>query len=342
MGNVVTLGEIMLRLSPPGQSRIFQAQSMDVNYGGAEANVAVSLAQFGHKVSFVSKAPDNALGDAAVGVLKKYNVDCSHMVRGGERLGIYFLENGASVRPSSVVYDRKYSSFSKMDSDELDFDKIFHNVDLFHISGITPVLSHSCARLSLETAKAAKAHGVTVSLDLNYRKRLWEEHVEEKQQVMAKLASYADICFGNVLDGTKCLGWTKAGEDFLSGPFESCVSRKNMETMRNAYGFTYLVSSLRESISASDNGWSGEVCWKDGFYTGRKYMLHITDRVGGGDAFAAGFLHGILEQMLPSQALEFALAAAAIKHTIPGDLNITSVHEVKALMDSDGAGRVVR
>lgn len=342
MGKVVTLGEIMLRLSPPGQSRIFQAQSMEVNYGGAEANVAVSLAQFGHKVSFVSKVPDNALGDAALGVLKKYNVDCSHIARGGERLGIYFLENGASVRPSSVVYDRKYSSFSKMKADGLDFDGIFQDADLFHISGITPVLSPSCARLSLEAVKAAKARGVMVSLDLNYRKRLWEDHIEDKQQVMAEIASYGDICFGNALDGAKCLGWSKEGEDFLYGPFEPCVARENMESMRNAWGFTYLVSSLRESLSASDNGWSGEVCWKDGFYTGRKYMLHITDRVGGGDAFAAGFLHGILEKMTPGEALEFALAAAAIKHTIPGDLNVTSVSEVKALMDSDGAGRVIR
>lgn len=342
MSKIVTLGEIMLRLSPPGNTRFVQADTFDIHYGGAEANVAVSLCQLGHQVSFVSKLPDNAMGDAAVGSLRKSGVDCSPVLRGGERLGIYYLENGASLRPSSVIYDRAYSSFASSSADEFDFDEIFENADLFHISGITPVLSPGCAAITLKALESAKAHNVLISFDLNYRAKLWTDDIESKQAVIRKAIEYADICFGNALDAAKCSGYSEDGIDFLSSPYALSVSEEKMRNVLNHYHLKYLVTTLREIISASDNGWSAAVCTKDGLHTGKKYNLHIVDRVGGGDAFAAGFLHGILSGMDAAPALEFAIAAAAIKHTIPGDFNYIREQEVLTLMHSEGSGRVVR
>lgn len=342
MSRVVTLGEMMLRLSPPGYARFWQAESMDVNYGGAEANVAASLAQLGHQASYVTKLPENALGDAAAGTLRKAGVDCSHIVRGGERLGIYFLENGASVRPSSVIYDRADSAFTGAEAEEFDFDRIFKGADLFHLSGITPVLSRSAANLTLAALKSAKENGVTVSFDLNYRKKLWTEQAEEKQRLLASLMPYVDICFGNALDAAKCLGYQEGGYDFPNIPYEVCVSEERMNRVVKTYGLKCLITTLRDSISASDNGWSGAVSDGERLYKGREYRLHIVDRVGGGDAFAAGFLHGYLKNMGFHKALEFGLAAAAIKHTIPGDINYISEEEVTLLLERGGSGRVER
>ena len=313
MAKIVTLGEIMLRLSPPGYQRFAQASDFEINYGGAEANVAASLAQFGNDAAFVSKVPANAIGDAAVATLRKLGVDCSYIVRGGNRLGIYFLENGASVRPSSVVYDRADSAITKATADEFDFDAIMKDADLFHVSGITPVL-----------------------------RKLWTEDIEGKQKMLSEMMPYVDICFGNARDAAKCLGYSEEGIDFINGDYQICVDEEHMTHVLNHYGFTHLITTLRKSISASDNGWSGAVCTADGLYHGRNYDLHIVDRVGGGDSFASGCLHGILAQMGAEKALEFGLAAAAIKHTIPGDLNFISETEVLNLMDSDGAGRVQR
>ena len=342
MAKVVTLGEIMLRLSPPGYQRFAQASDFEINYGGAEANVAASLAQFGNDAAFVSKVPANAIGDAAVATLRKLGVDCSHIVRGGNRLGIYFLENGASVRPSSVVYDRADSAITKATADEFDFDAIMKDADLFHVSGITPVLSKTAAELTMTALKKAKEHGVTVSFDLNYRAKLWTEDIEGKRKMLSEMMPYVDICFGNARDAAKCLGYSEEGVDFINGDYQICVDEEHMTHVLNHYGFTHLITTLRKSISASDNGWSGAVCTADGLYHGRNYDLHIVDRVGGGDSFASGCLHGILAQMGAEKALEFGLAAAAIKHTIPGDLNFISETEVLNLMDSDGAGRVQR
>lgn len=342
MAKIVTLGEIMLRLSPPGNSRFAQAAAFEVNYGGAEANVAASLAQLGHHALFATKLPDNAIGDAAMGSLRRAGVDCTGIVRGGERLGIYFLENGASVRPSSVIYDRKYSAMTTAEPEEFDFDALFEGADLFHISGITPVLSDSAARVTLAAIKAAKAHHVTVSFDLNYRARLWTEDVAGKQRLLSEMMPYVDICFGNARDAAKCLGYGEPGMDFINGSYDICTDETHMRGVLNTYGFTYLITTLRKSISASDNGWSAAVCSSDKMYHGSTYDLHIVDRVGGGDAFAAGFLHGILTHMSMAQALEFALAAAAIKHTIPGDVNYITEAEVLSLMESGGSGRVQR
>lgn len=342
MAKVVTLGEIMLRLSPPGYQRFAQAANFEINYGGAEANVAASLAQFGHHSSFLSKIPDNAIGDAAISTLKKLGVDCRHIARGGSRLGIYFLENGASVRPSSVVYDRAGSAVTQASPDEFDFDRIFENTDLFHVSGITPVLSEQAGELTLAALKAAKEHGAAVSFDLNYRAKLWTSDIRGKQEMLSEMMPYVDICFGNARDAAKCLGYSEGETDFINGDYSICVDEEHMQNVLEHYHFTHLITTLRKSISASDNGWSGTVCSRDGFYKGRDYMLHIVDRVGGGDAFALGFLHGILSGMDAGRALDFGLAVAAIKHTIPGDLNYISEAEVLALMDSNGSGRVQR
>ena len=342
MAKVVTLGEIMLRLSPPGYQRFTQADSFEINYGGAEANVAASLSQFGHHSLFLSKIPENAIGDAAISTLRSLNVDCDHIARGGKRLGIYFLENGASVRPSSVVYDRADSSVTTASVEEFDFDEIFKDATLFHVSGITPVLSEDAKKLTFAALKKAKEHHVMVSFDLNYRAKLWTSGVKEKQQMLSEMMEYADICFGNARDAAKCLGYAEDGVDFINGDYSICTDEEHMRNVLNHYHFTYLVTTLRNSLSASDNGWSGAVCTSDDYYKGRDYMLHIVDRVGGGDSFASGFLHGILSNMGSRKSLEFGLAAAAIKHTIPGDLNYVTESEVLSMVESDGAGRVQR
>lgn len=342
MSKVVTLGEIMLRLSPPGNERFIQATSFEVNYGGGEANVAVSLANYGHKVSFVSKVPANAIGDCAVASLRKFNVNCDYVSRGGERLGIYYLENGASIRSSSVVYDRKNSAISEANIEDFNFDEIFEGKDLFHISGITPVISKNGAKLTLEALKYAKKYNVKVSFDLNYRAKLWIDEIGEKQEMLSEMMRYVDICFGNARDAAKMLGYSDGENDFINCEYSICINKENMKKVLNKYGFEYLVTTKRESISASDNGWSAAVCNNENIYDSKKYNLHIVDRVGSGDSFAAGFLHGILSNYTIEKSLEFATAAAAIKHTIPGDLNIATVDEVLKLALGDGAGRVDR
>ena len=235
MAKVVTLGEIMLRLSPPGYQRFAQATDFEINYGGAEANVSASLAQFGHHSVFLSKIPENAIGDAAIGALRKLNVDCNHIARGGERLGIYFLENGASIRPSSVVYDRAGSAVTKASPEEFDFDEIFKDADLFHVSGITPVLSEEAKELTFAALKKAKEHHVTVSFDLNYRSKLWTSDIEGKQKMLSEMMEYVDICFGNARDAAKCLGYAEEGTDFIDGDYSICVDEEHMRHVLNHY-----------------------------------------------------------------------------------------------------------
>ncbi len=342
MAKVVTMGEIMLRLSPPGYQRFSQAASFNACYGGAEANVAASLAQLGHTVSFLTKVPANPIGDAALYSLRSLGVDCSHVARGGDRLGIYFLENGASVRPSSVIYDRRDSAFTKAGAEEFDLDAIFRDAALFHLSGISPVLSPQAGALCLAAVKAAKEHHVTVSFDLNYRSRLWESQVKEKQRLLSEIISYADICFGNPRDAANCLGYTVPELDLLHCEYDDCISREQLEKMADHYHLDTIITTQRNSISASDNGWSARLYTDQKLYTGSAYQLHIVDRVGGGDAFAAGVLHGHLQHMSPQDSLEFGIAAAAIKHTIPGDVNYISEAEVLQLMENRGTGRVQR
>jgi len=340
MKKVVTLGEIMLRLSTPGYERFVQADSFDVVYGGGEANVAVSLANYGYDTYFISKLPTNEIGQAAINNLRRFGVNTDYIPRGGERIGIYYLESGASMRPSKVVYDRAHSSISEADVNEFDFDEIFKDADWFHFSGITPALSEKSIVLTEEALKAAKRHNVTVSVDLNYRKKLWTP--EKAKEVMSNLMQYVDVCIGNEEDAEKVLGFKPGKTDVTSGDLELAGYKNIFEQMIEKFGFKYVISSLRESHSASDNGWSA--CAFDGkeFYHSRKYDIRIVDRVGGGDSFAAGVIYGLLEGRNFKDALEFGVAASALKHTILGDFNMVTVDEVETLLKGDTSGRVQR
>lgn len=342
MSKVITLGEILLRLSPIGNERFIQTNSFEVNYGGGEANVAVSLANYGHDVSFVSKIPNNPIGDSAIATLRKFNVSCEYIVRGGERLGIYFLENGASVRSSNVIYDRANSAISTAKVNEFDFDYIFRNVDLFHVSGITTVLSNNTREITLEALKAAKRNNVLVSFDLNYRAKLWIDNINEKQAFMKSIMRYVDICFGNAMDASKTLGYSDGENDFLNDNYGICINEENMKKVLRKYNFKYLITSNRVNRNASDNVYSAIACNEEVYYSSKKYDIHIVDRVGGGDSFAAGFLHGILKGYSMENSLEFAVAASALKHTIKGDLNLVSEKEVINLMESNEATLINR
>ncbi len=340
MGKVVTMGEIMLRLSTPGFERFIQADSFDVCYGGGEANVAVSMANYGHKASFVTKVPNNEIGECAVAALRKHNVDTSDIALGGERLGIYFLETGASMRASKVVYDRAHSSIAEAEVSDFDFDKIFEGADWFHFTGITPAISDKAAQVTEAALKAAKAKGITVSVDLNFRKKLWSS--EKAQKVMTNLMQYVDVCIGNEEDAEKVLGFKPGNTDVTSGDLELAGYQDIFAQMIDKFGFKYVVSSLRESYSASDNGWSAAIYDGKEFYHSRKYNVRIVDRVGGGDSFAAGLICGLMDGKNMKDSLEFAVAASALKHTILGDFNLVSRSEVEALTKGDGSGRVQR
>lgn len=334
MAKIVTLGEIMLRLSTQNHERFIQAKELDARYGGGEANVAISLACYGHDAEFVTKLPDNPLGKAAAAALRKMNVKTDNIAFGGERLGIYFLEPGASVRPSKVVYDRAHSSMSEAKCEDFDFDKIFYGCDWFHFSGITPAISDSAARLTLHALQAAKEKGITVSCDLNFRSKLWT--VEKAHSAMLGMMKYVDVFFGNKWDAENILGMS----------FDNALSTEDVfRKMAESFGFKYIAASHRTSRSASDNSlyayaYSFE---QDCFYTSREYTINpVVDRVGGGDSFSGGFICGLLDKKDFREALEFAMAAAVIKHTVSGDYNITTRDEVTALMGGDGSGIIQR
>lgn len=343
MAKVVTMGEIMLRLSTPNNEKFIQADEFDVVYGGGEANVAVSLANYGHDAEFVSAVPANPIGECAVATMRKYNVKTDHIARSGERLGIYYLETGSAMRASNVVYDRAHSSISTATPDEFDFDEIFKGADWFHFTGITPAVSDSAIVLIETALKAAKAAGVTVSCDLNFRKKLWSS--EKAKEVMTRLMQYVDVCIGNEEDAEKVLGFKAEATDVTKGELNLKGYEDIFNQMIDKFGFKYVVSSLRQSYSASNNGWSA--CIMDGatreFYHSRTYSVTpIVDRVGGGDSFAGGVICGLLDGKDMKAALEFAVAASALKHTIPGDLNLVTRAEVDALAGGDGSGRVQR
>ncbi len=343
MAKVVTMGEIMLRLSTPGNDRFIQADEFDVCYGGVEANVAVSLANYGHDAEFVTKVPENPIGDCAVAALKKHGVETKNIARGGERLGIYFLETGAAMRASNVVYDRAHSSISTAEINDFNFDKIFENCDWFHFTGITPAVSDKAAILTEEALKAAKRQGVKVSVDLNFRKKLWSS--EKAQKVMTNLMQYVDVCIGNEEDAEKVLGFKPGETDVTSGDLKLSGYEDIFKQMVAKFNFEYVISSLRVSKSASDNGWSACIYKRDTkeFYHSKEYRVHpIVDRVGGGDSFAGGVICGFLDGKDFKSALEFGVAASALKHTIPGDFNLVSRKEVEALAGGDGSGRVQR
>ena len=338
---IITLGEIMLRLSSPERTRFVQCDSFDVCYGGGEANVAVSLANYGHDAYFVTKLPTHEIGQSAVNALRKYGVHTDYIVRGGERVGIYYLESGASMRPSKVIYDRADSAIAKAEVEEFDFDAIMEGADWFHFSGITPAISAKAAELTKEACKAAKRHHVKVSCDLNYRKKLWTP--EQAQKIMKDLMQYVDVCIGNEEDAELCLGFKPEGTDVSSGKLDLDGYKKIFAQMKEEFGFEKVCTTLRESHSASHNGWSALIYDGNEFYQSKHYDVNpIVDRVGGGDSFSGGLIHGLLTMKTQGEALEFAVAASALKHTIPGDFNLVSESEVLTLANGDSSGRVQR
>ncbi|HHW79714.1 MAG TPA: sugar kinase [Acholeplasmataceae bacterium] len=340
MAKIVTLGEIMLRLSTPERNRFVQTNNFDVVYGGGEANVAVSAANYGHDSYFVSKVPTHEIGQSALNALRQYGVNTSHIVRGGERLGIYFLESGASMRPSKVIYDRSNSAIALAKPSEFNFDEIFKDANWFHWSGITPAISKEAAELTRQALIAAKRNNVTVSVDLNYRKKLWTP--EEAQLVMIDLMQYVDVMIGNEEDAELCLGFKPGNTDVEKGTVDIQGYKNIFKEMKEQFGFKIVSSTLRESFSASHNGWSAIMYDGEQYFESKRYDINpIVDRVGGGDSFSAGLIHGLLTRDKQA-ALEFAVAASALKQTLPGDFNLMTVDEVDNLAQGDTSGRVKR
>jgi 2-dehydro-3-deoxygluconokinase len=342
MSRYVAFGEIMLRLKPPGAERFFQSPLLEASFGGGEANVAVALAKFGLDTAYVSVIPANAIGDACVAELRRFGIDTSTIVRKGSRLGIYFLEGGANQRPSVVIYDRAGSAMAEAKRGDLDWDVTFSGATWFHITGITPAISLSAAELSIEAVKKAREKGLTVSCDLNYRKNLWK-YGKSAPDIMGEIARYADVVIANEEDCQKTLGLA-VSFDVEAGKLETGEYRKLAEKVLEAYpNLSHVAITLRESRSADDNGWSGILHTGKEFFASRAYEIRdIVDRVGSGDAFAAGLIYGLTNLAGPREALEFATAASCLKHSIPGDLPLLTVAEVKNLMGGSGSGRVQR
>lgn len=341
MAKIVTLGEIMMRLQPVGYKRFMQADSFEIVFGGGEANVAVSLAQFGEDVAYVTKLPKNALGDKCVKELRSWGVDTSYIVRGGDRIGIYFCEKGCSQRGSNVIYDRAGSSIATVGRKDFDIDKILEGVEWLHWTGITPAISDNMAEVTEDFLKAAKKKNITVSCDLNYRKKLWTK--EKANKVMSKLVKYVDVLISNEEDSKDVFGIEAQNTDINAGVlsvegYES-IGKQLMQKFKNV---KYVAFTLRESISASKNGWSAILMDGKEVYKSKKYMIDIVDRVGGGDSFGAGLIYGLHNNLGRQATIEFAVAASCLKHTVEGDFNIVSVDEVKKLAGGDGSGRVQR
>ncbi|HWS42310.1 MAG TPA: sugar kinase [Pseudoflavonifractor sp.] len=337
---VVTFGELMLRLAPEGYTRFVQADTFGATYGGGEANVAVSLANFGLDAAFVTKLPAHEIGQAAVNSLRRYGVDTSLITRGGSRVGIYFLEKGASQRPSKVIYDRAHSAIAEATGADFDWDAIFDGVDWFHFTGITPALGANVAALCVDACKAAKAKGIPVSCDLNYRKNLWSR--EEAGRVMGELCKLVDLCIANEEDAKDVFGIEAEHTDIYGGKLNHAGYESVARQLTERFGFEKVAITLRTSISASENNWAGMLYTGGTAYYSKEYNMKIVDRVGGGDSFGAGLIYATLQGYEPQQALEFAVAASCLKHTIEGDYNQASVDEVTKLAGGDGSGRVQR
>jgi 2-dehydro-3-deoxygluconokinase len=340
---VVTFGEIMLRLSTPGFKRFVQSDSFDVNYGGGEANVAVALANYGFESYFLSKLPKHEIGQAAVNAMRKFGVHDDYIVRGGDRVGIYFLETGASQRASKVIYDRAGSAVTTLKKDEVDFDAIFKDAKWFHWTGITPALGKDSQEVLRTACEVAKKYGVTISTDLNYRAKLWS--TKEAQDVMVPLMKYVDVCIANEEDAEKSLGFKAGKTNVDSAELDEQGYFALAEQLKSTFGFKTVAITLRESHSASRNGWSALLhddkdCKKP--YRSKRYDVQLIDRVGGGDSFASGLIYGLLTKENTQSALEYAVAASCLKQTIPGDFNLVSIDEVEKLAKGSGSGRVER
>jgi 2-dehydro-3-deoxygluconokinase len=330
----------MLRLAPEGYLRFAQANSYGATYGGGEANVAISLAGFGIDAAFVTKLPKHEIGQGAVNTLRQFGVDTSLIVRGGSRVGIYFLEKGASQRPSKVIYDRAHSAIATAAQADFDWDRIFQGASWFHFTGITPALSDSAAAICLSAIKAARAKGITVSCDLNYRANLWSR--EKAGEVMSKLMEFVDICIANEEDASDVFGIRASGSDAAAGVISHDGYKEVASALVKRFGFKQAAITLRESFSANDNNWGAMLCTGDDFYFSQKYAVHIVDRVGGGDSFGAGLIYANLHGIPAQEGLEFAVAASCLKHSIEGDYNLVSVDEVKKLAAGNASGRVQR
>ena len=342
MAKVVTFGELMLRLQPYHYERFVQCDHVEFTFGGGEANVAVSLANFGQDAAYVTKLPAHAIGQAAVNSLRRYGVDTTKIVRDGSRIGIYFNEKGAAQRGSVCIYDRAHSAIQEADPAEFDWDAIFEGVDWFHFTGITPALSPNMVQACEDACKAAKAKGVKISCDLNYRGKLWTR--QQAREAMTKLCRYVDVCISNEEDAKDVFGIEAEATDICGGKLNHEGYKSVARQLADQFGFEMVAITLRESRSASDNGWSAMLCnvAKNEFRFSRQYDVHIVDRVGGGDSFGAGLIYSLLSGKDTQSAVEFAAAASALKHSIEGDYNMVTVAEVEKLAGGDGSGRIQR
>lgn len=341
MAKIITLGEIMLRLSPSSNSRLVQCQALDVCYGGSESNVAISLAGFGDDAYYVTKVPDNEIGQSAINEIRRFGVKTDYIVRGGNRLGIYFLEPGAAMRPSKVIYDRAGSAIAEANPNDFDFDKIFEGASWFHWTGITTAISDNAAEVVRQALISAKKHNVTISCDINYRKKLWT--TEKATQVLRPLMEYVDVFFGNEEVAKQCLGF-KIDESNFEGKTDKEKEKLAFIQMAKEFNFQYIVTTYRDCYNANHNGLSAMLFDGKNFYESNHYDINpIIDRVGGGDAFASGLIHGLINWKDDiKKTLEFAVAASALKHTVSGDYNLVSEDEVLALIGGDKSGAILR
>ncbi len=340
MSKIVCFGELMLRLNPEGYLRFEQANRFEASFGGGEANVAVSLAHFGMDAAFVSKFPAHSIGDMAVRSLRAEGVDVNSIVRGGERMGIYFLEKGASQRPSKVIYDRKYASIGMASREDFDWNTILDGAEWFHFTGITPALSDAVAEITLDALKVCKEKGIKVSCDLNFRKKLWSS--EKAGKVMGELCQYVDVCIANEEDAEKVFGIEPEHNDVEGGKLNREGYIDVAKKLAERFGMEKVAITLRESISANDNNWAAMLYADGEAFFSKKYAVHIVDRVGGGDSFGAGLIYGLMNGYDNQKTIEFAVAASCLKHSIETDFNYVSVDEVSTLMKGDGSGRVQR
>jgi 2-dehydro-3-deoxygluconokinase len=340
MSRIITFGEIMLRLNPIGYRRFVQADSFEVSYAGGEANVAVSLAGYGMNAAFVTKVPSHEIGQASINSLRRYGVDTSMILRGGPRLGVYYVEKGASQRASKVIYDRAGSSFSLVQKDEFDWKVIFKDADWFHFTGITPALGGCLPEICLEAVITAKELGLTISCDLNYRKNLWTH--EQAQKVMSQLMPYVDICISNEEDADDVFGISSKNTDVNSGKLHYDGYIYVAEQLHRRFGFKKVAITLRSSISANDNIWGGMIFDGKDAYFSNNYNVHIVDRVGGGDSFAGALIYALLETYDCQKAVNFAAAASCLKHSIEQDFNLISVSEIQNLVNGNVSGRIQR
>ena len=330
----------MLRLAPEGYLRFVQSEKFQATFGGAEANVAVSLANYGVDAAFVTKLPEHEIGQAAVNSMRKFGVDTSLIVRGGERVGIYYCEKGASQRPSKVIYDRAYSAIAQARTSDFNWNRIFKGATWFHVTGITPALSDSMAAITLKAVRTAKEKGITVSCDLNFRKKLWTK--EKAGEIMGELCKYVDFCIANEEDAKDVFGIEADNTDINTGKLDRNGYISVAKKLTDKFGFKGVAITLRESLSANDNNWSGMFYTDGQAVFSKKYAMHIVDRVGGGDSFGAGLIYSLMNGYKPQKAIDFAVAASCLKHSIEGDYNMVSVKEVETLANGNASGRVQR